>query len=428
MKIFYNENILDIQCPLYISGFTLKTLIYEKIGIPITSEGTLKNKGKIINDNDLIDKNKEYEFSLKKLGGSNLSNPENSTPLMIIISLVFGLVSISYFNLYKFLNLEFNKDGGENIRDMVNQYTKNIPQIPKFDCNKDADKMVWYQRWLYKFRRFFHCNEKWLKFVKGVKMFFYYTIGVPFISMGDRNFQKSNCGSNVLFTVDTQYYKKTDSSLANVLTTGLFFVYMYIVFLPMLTNFFTTFYCGSPGYKNFGISFLFFLIPLLLSLFIPYIVKFFNVIVNFFTSFNLTDYKIAFSNIILLFFGIIFLIFSASSLTPMFYGLIIVVFIIFSFLKFKFNGVGLSGIISNIATFLSNLLFLEDDQYNKVPYEDPSNPLQNKGNASSEPSPECFMRYRVIYDLLESGYTLLFSFILSMFVFYPQINKNCGKK
>ena len=428
MKIFYNDQILNLKIPLYISGFTLKTLICEEIGISKNSESILKSQGKIINDNDIINKNQEYQFILKKLGGGNLINPENSTPIMIIISLVFGLISIIYFNLYKFLNLQFNSDGGENIRNFLNKYTKDVPTIPKFDCNQDTKDMGFFKKFIYKFRRFFHCNETWLKFVKGVKTFFYYTIGVPFKSMNDKDFQKSTCGANVFFTTDVKYLKKTDSSLPNVLTTGLFFTYMYIVLLPMLCNFFTTFYCGSPGFRNFGISFLFFIIPLLISIFIPYIVKFFNFIISLFSDFRLTDYKIAFSNFALLFFGIIFLISTAGSLTPMFYGFIILVFIIFALLKFKFSGVGLSSVISNCATFLSNLVFLEDDQYNKVPYEDPENPLQNKGNASSEPSPECFMRYRVIYDLLETGYTLLFSFILCLSVFYPQINKHCGKK
>lgn len=428
MKIYYNNEILNIETPLYISGFTLKTLIYDKLGLTSTTESILKSNGKIINNNDLIDKTKEYEFILKKLGGNNLVNPENSTPLMVIISLLFGFISISYLNTYKNLNLEFNKDGGENIKDFINKYTKDIPKISKFDCDKNTKNMIWYERWGYYIRRFFHCNEVWLKFCKGIKLFFYYTFGILLKSMGDKQFQKSNCGANMFFTIDTQYYKKTDSSLPNVLTYGIFFVYMYIVFLPMLTNFFTTFYCGSPGYKHFGISFLFFLIPLILGFIVPYLVKLFNIVISYFTDFNLNDYRIAFSNISLLVFGFIFLLITGSSLTTIFYALIAVTFVIFALLKFRFGGIGLSTIFSNVATFLSNLLFLEDDEYNKVPYEDPSNPLQNQGNSKSEPSPECFMRYRVIYDFLESGYTLIFSFVLSMFVFYPQINKNCRIK
>jgi hypothetical protein len=264
--------------------------------------------GKILSNDDLVQKNKKYIIKEKCRGGTALNQSGNSFIITIGSAIIYSLVTILYYNYY--------------ITNILKSNTDNISNKNNFE---DSDKM-----------------EKVDKFKFILKKIM--------LSINDNSYES--------FISDSFPYKKekiiknNQTSFFSILSFAIFAVFIFMLIAPIFLNSATKISCGNPNMKSIIFSIIFIFIPLLICKIIPKIISFIEYIAKKYgKDVSIGKYKIAVSNTLLLVLLIIYMIINKKGLSKMMYGMFVISLLVF--IGFKYIPT-IPDLIHALSKFFSN--------------------------------------------------------------------------
>lgn len=377
MKIIYNNNKIFIN-KNNISVYHLISLFLDE---NIENYYLQTINGKILEYNEIVDNKEIYYIKRRLIGGNNtLHLIGNSFIITIGSAILYGFITIFYYKFY--LN---------SILDSIIELPKNKTKMTGGENNKNISTT--------------NSNTNFRILIKDY--FFKFIFNIQ-----DDSFIKYKCD---LFPEKKEtVLGNNQTGIGPILSFALFATFIFMLLIPLFINTATISVCGKPKYSNIIYSIIFIFIPLILALTIPIIFKGIYKIFNYYgkdISF-LTNYKLAFSNIIIISILILYIILNKKGLSGIMIGMFPIVLIIFIVIKYI-------PFISNIFDFFS--IFISNIITNTTPV-----PSRSDNNNSNSPAPECWKRYNFIYSLFEVGITTLIGWVVSTIIYASQINKYCS--
>jgi len=221
--------------------------------------------------------------------------------------------------------------------------------------------------------------------------------------------------------------KKNTGGFLSIISAALFTSFILFVGIPFVTNISTHFQCKNPNVKSIIISFVFLILPFIISLFVP---KLIDMIKDLSV---LKNYKLSICNIFLAIIFGIYMILNRKGISAKMYFILPICLGFFTLLNLNFRignrVVGISTLFADISAFISNFIT------NAEPVTDPNYlPPKSKVNLQCNKKvnlngynvAECFHRFNFIFDFLK----IIIIFFISLFwftiTFHSQVNKACG--
>jgi len=405
MKFIYNNTKYEFIIDDFISVYHLRILIKKKYGFVIDESYSITDlDGRIYKADGSVIKNNETVILKKKLKGGEDFNPyDTSISNGLMNSITFITLIISGFYYFKYISglvvqtnaeyLIFQKDANIVAYDSKNQNGGE---------NNTQSKPSLFKEFLISFKE----------------------------GLQDSNIKKVNCAFDRLIP-DQELNRDYDnySNWNMIATSGIFMTYLLTVLIALFINQSANRYCGSSrGIVIMGIIML--LIPLALIYVMPYLVKGLNFVfvkVLRFSSFDISNYKLTFSNIILIAMLIVFCIININVISPMFGMMIPVFMLVFALIDFILKWTGglrwLSRILGNLITNTEQIPKDMPDMLELGKIK-PSHRIKQNDNF---PAPECYYRFNIFHSLL---YGVIVSLVGRGFfssVYSANIKYCCGK-
>ena len=409
MKFIYNNTKYEIIIDDFISVYHLRTLIKKKYNFIIDESYSITDlDGRIYKADGSVIKNNETIIIKKKLRGGEDFNPYDtiiSNGLMNSITFITFIISGFYY--FKYISglvvetnteyLIFQTDANINADD-----SKKQKQKQNGGDNNNQSKPSLFKEFLISFKE----------------------------GLQDSKFKKVNCAFDRLFPdqeLNRDYENYSNWNM--IATSGIFMTYLLTVLIALFINQSANSYCGtSRGIVIMGIVML--LIPLALIYVMPYIVKGLNFVfvkVLRFSSFDLSNYKLTFSNIILIAMLIVFCVININVISPIFGMMIPVFMLIFALIDFILKWTGglrwLSRIFGNLITNTEQIPKDNPDMFELGNIKPSHRTKQNE----NFPAPECYYRFNIFHSLL---YGVIVSLVGRGFfssVYSANIKYCCGK-
>lgn len=349
-----------------------------------------------LKNSDFLSKNKSYNLNYRLKGSSGLYRMGNSLVITILGGILFGFLSIFYYGKY------------------LNKIVVVIPEklktqlIENFYAKKGGGIREKFDESLSKTKSKLQDFGKFLKF---------YCID----PLKDDKF--SLCLCNQYQTCPEIVLKKQQKSPGAILSFIIFATYIFMLLMPLITNAATTISCKKPGFSKLIIPFIFIFLPLVIMIVIPHITKGIDLLISKIKKqeINLVqNFNLAVSNLFLIILMFIYLGFNKKGISPIMWGMIPISLILFSIIKIF----PIDNIFSKISIFISNKI----TNTTEVPKNQINCNIKlsnNKIPNSTEEPQECWLRYSVIFDILQ---TILMSFLgfgLTTAVYAAQVRKNC---
>jgi len=419
--IYYNKNIYINSNN--ISSFNLLLQCLEKLNISkkdIDNYYITSSEGNPLNYSQIIKNDKTYYLKRKLKGASALSKTGNSVPLLMFTAIVFGVVSVIYYWIYLKLiigNISPDIDAKMKSFAVVNMkkhaaYT----QSGGLSASEAKEKACAAQQ---KTKDFFCKIGCWIK----------------------ENLQDQNVGKYLCYTrgLDPRFTTKEDEgSIASTLSSVTFFVYIFVMITTLFTNMATKAVCGFPKGKFLLMGIFFILIPIIIAFFSSSLFEGIDKLIKKLgkTPF-ISNYKLLFSNILLIFVLLCYMISNREGMTGLMWVILIPAIIVFTIFQYPIGGISIDGILSGLSTKISNLI-IETTAYSTVPeyvngikYSPNRNPIpnsnKNRQDLYKHNIRECFDRFEFIYFILKAGLLGLIGFGFMTIIFGSQISKTCKK-
>jgi hypothetical protein len=326
--------------------------------------------GKILSNEDLVKKDERYIIKKKIRGGSSLNKSGNSFVITIGSSIIYGIITILYYNYYI-----------TNI--LIGQYC-DTPDLSNSNKKNQMGGAVNSTNKIQEEGTFKYLMKTYLqRFICHIKDTCYET-----------------------FISDSFPYKKqkliknSQTSLGSILCFAIFAVFIFMIIAPFFLNSATRISCGKPKATSLIYSIIFILLPIGICKLIPKIMKWLQCK---FKNSNIENYKIAVCNTILLGLLITFMIINKKGMSKVIYTLFPIILLIF--IGFKFIP-GISDIIHLLSKFLSNNITTI------------SPPV-------GDDKPEEARRYTFFYTIFEIIIFSLIAWLLYTIAFIGQVKEYC---
>lgn len=340
--------------------------------------------GRIVSNDEHVKKDEKYTIKEKCRGGTSLNQSGNSFIITIGSSIIYGIVTILYYNYY-ITNILIGRYCDTPNIDMPN--SKKIPgafgvsnnQKGGEEVNNDKSKMGTFQFLLKEYLKRFICH---------IKDTCYETL-------------ETNSFPHKKETV----IKNNQTSLGSILSFAIFAVFIFMIMAPLFLNSITKIACGKPKVSSIIFAIIFIFLPLVICKLIPKIILLIECTAKKYGKvLNIQNYKIAVSNTLLLFMLIVYMIISKKGLSKIMYGMFPIVFIAFIGIKFI---PGIPDIIHGLSKFISNH-------------------ITNISPPVGDDKPEESKRYTFFYTLFEIGIFSLIGWILYTIAFIGQVKEYCS--
>ena len=371
--------------------------------------------GRILSNEDIVEKGEKYTIREKCRGGSSLNQSGNSFIITIGSAIIYSIITIIYYNYY-ITNILTGKYSATNddIPDL-----KNIPgafskkgKIPGFPDVKDSipikvDKDG---------RIVINKNINSKKNQSGGDP----ENSPPEEEVGTFKFLmkeylkrfichiKDNCYET--FMSESFPYQKekliknTQTSLGSILSFAIFAVFIFMLLAPLFLNSATKISCGKPKMSSAILALIFIFLPIVICKFIPKIILFIECIAKKYgKNINIGNYKIAVSNTILLILLIIYMILGRGGLSKMMYGMFPIALLVFIGIKFIPT---IPDIIHGLSKWFSNHITTINPPV-------------------SDEKPEESRRYTFFYAFFEMVIFSLIGWILYTIAFIGQVKEYC---
>lgn len=337
--------------------------------------------GRVLSNEDLIKKDEKYRIKKKCRGGSSLNKSGNSFVITIGSSIIYGIITILYYNYYitniLIGNYCYSKDipnaNKLNVKKTLNQIAGANDSNIVNSINKPQEEGT-----------FKYLMKEYLKrFICHIKDTCYETF------MSDA------------FPYSKQkLIKNSQTSLGSILSFGIFAVFIFMILAPIFLNSATKISCGKPKMASTFFSIIFIFLPIVICKFIPKIIDFIEKVSK---NQNVKNYKIAVSNTILLILLIVYMLISRKGLSKIMYGMFPICLVVF--IGFKFIP-GISDIIHFFSKFFSNNITTI------------SPPV-------GDDKPEESRRYTFFYTVFEIAIFSLIGWVLYTIAFIGQVKEYC---
>jgi len=334
------------------------------------------SSGRILSSHEPLKKDEKYIIKEKCRGGTALNQSGNSFIITIGSSIIYGIITILYYNYY-ITNILIGKYCYS--KDVPGAFA-NIQNGGSGENNNQKEEEVGTFKYIMK--------EYLKRFICHIK---------------------DNCYET--FTSDSFPYKKekiiknTQTSVGSILSFAIFAVFIFMLMAPIFLNSATLISCGRPKATSIIFAIIFILLPIAICKFIPKIILFIECFAKKRGKIiNLGNYKIAISNTILLVLLIIYMIISRKGLSKMMYGMFPIALIVFIGIKFI---AAIPKIIHELSKFLSN---------NVTTISPPV----------GDDKPEEAKRYTFFYTIFEIGIFSLIAWILYTIAFIGQVKEFCS--
>jgi len=317
--------------------------------------------GKILSNEDLVKKDEKYIIKEKCRGGTSLNKSGNSFVITLGSSIIYGIITIIYYNYY-ITNILIGKYCGSSNNKQSGGAPNNPEEVGTF-------KLVMKQ-FLKNF--FCHINDSCID---------------TFVSDS--------------FPYPKQkLIKNSQTSLGSILSFAIFAVFTFMIIASFFLNSATRISCGKPKASNLIYSIIFILLPIAICKIIPKIMTWLQCK---FKNSNIENYKIAVSNTILLGLLITFMIINKKGMSKTMYSMFPIVLIVFIGIKF--------------IPVLNDLIHLISKFF--------SNNITNISPLVGDDKPEESRRYTFFYTLFEIAIFSLIGWILYTIAFIGQVNEYC---
>ena len=370
------------------------------------------SSGKILSNEEIVEKGEKYIIRKKCRGGSSLDQSGNSFIITIGSAIIYGIITIIYYNYYitniligkycdspdeiipnsknipgAFAKKENNtkQHGGIAIGPINENNQSNKPSNKS--SNKSSNKIATNNSE----------EEGSFKFImkEYLKRFICHI--------------KDNCYET--FITDSfphrkeKVIKNTQSSLGSILSFAIFAVFIFMLLAPIFLNSATKISCGNPKRMvSIILAIIFIFIPIVISKLIPKIILLIECIAKKYgKNIELGNYKIAVSNTILLILLIVYMILSKKGLSKMMYGMFPIALLVFIGIKFIPT---IPDIIHALSKFFSN---------NITTISPPVTDIK----------PEESKRYTFFYTVFEIAIFSLIGWILYTIAFIGQVKEYC---
>ena len=295
----------------------------------------LESSGRILSNDELVKEGEKYMIREKCRGGSSLDQSGNSFIITMGSAIIYGIVTILYYNYYitniligKYCDTpDIDSPNSKNIpgafakRNLANSGAVNNIKQSGGDANginnsisasnsaNEPEKIGTFKYLMKEYLKRFICHIK------------------------------DNCYET--FMSDSFPYKKekliknTQTSLGSILSFAIFAVFIFMLMAPLFLNSATKIACGKPKMTSLIFSLIFIFLPLVICKFIPKIILFIeNIAKKNGKVLNIQNYKIAISNTLLLILLIVYMIISKKGLSKMMYGMFPIALLVFIGIKF----------------------------------------------------------------------------------------------
>jgi hypothetical protein len=328
--------------------------------------------GRILTNEELVKKGEEYTIKEKCRGGTSLNRSGNSFVITIGSSIIYGIITILYYNYYitniligSYCNTtQKNNQSGGAVNGNLNKQPEQEEGTFKYLIKKCL--------------KYFICQIK------------------------------DNCYET--FMSDSFPYgkqkliKNTQTSLGSILSFAIFATFIFMLLAPIFLNSATRISCGKPKISSVLLAIIFIFIPIVICKFIPKIILLIECTAKKYGKIiNLQNYKISISNTILLLVLIIYMILSKKGLSKIMYGMFPIALILFIGIKFI---PGIPDVIHFFSKFFSNN-------------------ITNISPPVGDDKPEEAKRYTFFYTIFEIAIFSLIGWILYTFAFIGQVKEYC---
>jgi len=415
MKIIYFKKNIHIQSNNTSSYNTILQCL-QILNIPKTEINNYyltSLEGHPLQYSTITSTNKTYHLK-KRLKGSALMQAGNSGPLITFTSITFAVISIIYYWIY--LNLIIGKvhpavKARLSAFSVTNMKKHQYKNLTGGDPNPS------------KFKEIMTKIGNWITNTfedKNVGVYFCYTRGM------DPGFA----------------VKEDEGSFSSILSSAIFYIYMFVLIISLFCNIATSASCGNPKKGFMGLAFVFLAIPLIIAIFIPLITSGLDFIMNKFGKPEIfSKFKLLTSNTILLILLIFYMISNRKGISSAMWLLLIPAIIVFGIFQFKFGSYSIDSILSNLSRIISNQIFVTNT-YSKVPnypngiksrpYNKNFNPIPNNENERNKLPlhniRECFDRFEFFFFILKASIFSIIAFGFMSIIFASQVRTACPIK
>lgn len=350
----------------------------------------LESSGRILSNDELVKEGEKYTIREKCRGGSSLDQSGNSFIITMGSAIIYGIVTILYYNYY-ITNILIGKYCDIPDIDIPNAFAKrnlaksgggangNRNAISASNSANEPEKIGTFKYLMKEYLKRFICHIK------------------------------DNCYET--FMSDSFPYKKekliknTQTSLGSILSFAIFAVFIFMLMAPLFLNSATKIACGKPKMTSLIFSLIFIFLPLVICKFIPKIILFIeNIAKKYGKVLNIQNYKIAISNTLLLILLIVYMIISKKGLSKMMYGMFPIALLIFIGIKFIPT---IPDIIHGLSKWFSNHITTI------------SPPV-------GDDKPEESRRYTFFYTVFEIAIFSLIGWILYTIAYIGQVKEYCS--
>lgn len=350
----------------------------------------LESSGRILSNDELVKEGEKYTIREKCRGGSSLDQSGNSFIITMGSAIIYGIVTILYYNYY-ITNILIGKYCDIPNIDIPNAFAKrnlansggdaniNRNAISASNSANEPEKIGTFKYLMKEYLKRFICHIK------------------------------DNCYET--FMSDSFPYKKekliknTQTSLGSILSFAIFAVFIFMLMAPLFLNSATKIACGKPKMTSLIFSLIFIFLPLVICKFIPKIILFIeNIAKKYGKVLNIQNYKIAISNTLLLILLIVYMIISKKGLSKMMYGMFPIALLVFIGIKFIPT---IPDIIHGLSKWFSNHITTI------------SPPV-------GDDKPEESRRYTFFYTVFEIAIFSLIGWILYTIAYIGQVKEYCS--
>ena len=364
--------------------------------------------GRILSNDEIVKESEKYTIKEKCRGGSSLNQSGNSFIITIGSAIIYGIVTILYYNYYitniligKYCDIPDYEDipninkiprafSQANLSGAVPGAIPGAPGAPNIPNSKqkggaegnnlsnNSSKVGSFQFLLKQYLKGFICH---------IKDSCYETI-------------EANSFPYKKETV----IKNTQTSLGSILSFAIFAVFIFMIMAPLFLNSITKIACGKPKVSSIIFAIIFIFLPLVICKFIPKVILFIECTAKKYGKvLNIQNYKIAISNTLLLIMLIVYMIISKKGLSKMMYGMFPIALIIFIGIKFIPT---IPDIIHGLSKWFSNH-------------------ITNISPPVGDVKPEESKRYTFFYTVFEIAIFSLIGWILYTIAFIGQVKEYC---
>jgi hypothetical protein len=369
--------------------------------------------GKILSNEEIVEKGEKYIIREKCKGGSSLNQSGNSFIITMGSAIIYSIITIIYYNYYitniligKYCDIPDYSIPDIDVKNISGPFGKK-GQIPGYPNSSNSIPIK------------VDINGK-ISVNKNVKQSGGELVNSPPEEEGTFKFLmkeylkrficqiKDNCFET--FITDSFPHKKekviknTQTSLGAILSFAIFAVFMFMLLAPIFLNSATKISCGKPKMASVIFAIIFIFLPLAICKFIPKIILLIECTAKKYgKDINLQDYKISISNTILLILLIVFMIISKKGLSKMMYGMFPIALLVFIGIKFIPT---IPDIIHGLSKFFSNN-------------------ITNISPPVTDNKPEEAKRYTFFYTVFEIAIFSLIGWILYTIAFIGQVKEYC---